>query len=351
MNEICSKSIKFRKFNNRQTNQKKVFCFMKILLISFVFGVFFSRLWAEEQNDIKKYIDSGNLFFSQKKYAEAAKWYEKAVKSDPNNPNAYAIWGLALANLGNYEDAISKYEKATFLDPKNVVAYNGWGVALDQLKKYEEASEKFQKAIELDNTGDPNLFEYYFNLASTLVHEGKFEDASQILKIGISLKPDFEPAHFMLGMVYSSLKEYSKSFSEYQRASELNPHDANIFLYWAATLGKSGEFDEVTIEKFKKVIEIEPKNIELTSQAYSGWAVTLHKMKRDKEAIKKFKKIIELNPNNTQLLSKTYMALGAENKILGNNSEAIEDFNKVIQLNNDPLAVGVAKKEILKMKD
>lgn len=86
--------------------------------------------------------------------------FQKAVKIDPNNMNAW--WGLT--KTGNYTDSIEAYSEIIRIDPQNVEAYREMGNLMcsearnihdDEL--YEKAKSASSTAIELDNTGSYSL--------------------------------------------------------------------------------------------------------------------------------------------------------------------------------------------------
>jgi tetratricopeptide (TPR) repeat protein len=53
-------------------------------------------------------------------WREAAFRFERAVRSDPNNPLGHNNLGVALESIGEFERALASYKKAAELDPKNL---------------------------------------------------------------------------------------------------------------------------------------------------------------------------------------------------------------------------------------
>ena len=52
----------------------------------------------------------GYVFHKQAKYAEAIKWYDKALKVDPNISEIYLHKGESLEALGHLKEAIEAYQ-------------------------------------------------------------------------------------------------------------------------------------------------------------------------------------------------------------------------------------------------
>ncbi|WP_371218707.1 tetratricopeptide repeat protein [Orientia tsutsugamushi] len=53
-----------------------------------------------------KYFSKGNSFFQLRKYQEAIKNYDVAIKCNPDFIEAYMNKGIALRELGQYQEAI-----------------------------------------------------------------------------------------------------------------------------------------------------------------------------------------------------------------------------------------------------
>ena len=77
------------------------------------------------KNDQKAndWFKQGNGFFEAKRYEEALRCYDQAVKIDPGDTRAWDNRGLCFANLNRHAEAIPCYDKALQSDPKNVAAW------------------------------------------------------------------------------------------------------------------------------------------------------------------------------------------------------------------------------------
>jgi pentatricopeptide repeat protein len=76
----------------------------------------------------------------------AIKKYEKVIELEPENSNAYAYWGVALAKLDDHSGAIEKLEHALKIMPNNSNVFSHLIGALVSQKKYNEAWEVVKKA-------------------------------------------------------------------------------------------------------------------------------------------------------------------------------------------------------------
>lgn len=135
------------------------------------------------------FVDTRPEFDSDKKrWAEAKREYEAAVKNDPN-PARRELARLGLAGAyfeqGKYKDAKGLYEqvKSSALagTDKDVRgrALEGLGLCLEALDKREDATKAFKELENIGSEGFKELGEYH--RARLLYAAGKMEEAKKIL--------------------------------------------------------------------------------------------------------------------------------------------------------------------------
>ena len=95
----------------------------------------------------RKYLESGNRYFSRAKYKEASLLYRRALKKDGRYAEAWYQLGLTNDQLGDYAEARKDFARAMDLDPGNVGAVVRLG-DLDLL--FYAADQKTNKALLLD---------------------------------------------------------------------------------------------------------------------------------------------------------------------------------------------------------
>ena len=81
----------------------------------------------------------------------ARKYYERAVKANPEYSEAVNNLGTAYYAHKNYRRAIIQYLKALELNPTSASVYSNLGTAYFARKKYEQALQAYQKALQLDS--------------------------------------------------------------------------------------------------------------------------------------------------------------------------------------------------------
>lgn len=102
----------------------------------------------------------------------ALKYYEKAVKADPQYADAQNNVGTIWYQRKKYEKAIKAYERAIKMRADMPVLYSNLGYAFFGNKKYEEAIASFRQALALD----PQLFEHNGSRSGSILQDRSVED-------------------------------------------------------------------------------------------------------------------------------------------------------------------------------
>ena len=104
------------------------------------------------------YMDNGvKLMINYSKFGEAEKAFDKAIRYDRNNAEAYYYRGCLKVNTKKYHEAIADFEKATELKPDYADAYFNMGKTYFLLNDEESACNYYKLA---EKYGRPNLEDY-----------------------------------------------------------------------------------------------------------------------------------------------------------------------------------------------
>jgi Putative Zn-dependent protease, contains TPR repeats len=122
---------------------------MKKLLLILLTQLFFVTVQAQ-QEDVLKYIRSGNELYKQQKYEQAVAEYAKALALEPGNTTARFNQANALYRAGKQVDATQSFtELSTAVSEKNLRSkiYYNKGVILSKQKNLEESIEAYKNAL------------------------------------------------------------------------------------------------------------------------------------------------------------------------------------------------------------
>jgi tetratricopeptide (TPR) repeat protein len=123
---------------------------------------------------------------------------QRAVELNPNLPDVYAYYGLALLSSGNPVRAQEAFERALRADSNNFEANLQMGVLLRQDERFDAALRYLHHALEI-RPGDLGV---RYQIASAELAMGQVEKARADLEKIVTEAPDFTEAHVSLATVY-----------------------------------------------------------------------------------------------------------------------------------------------------
>lgn len=104
------------------------------------------------------YMDEGiKLMMNYSKFKDAEEAFDKAIKYDRNNFEAYYYRGCAKVNSKQYKESIADFEQAVALKPDYADAYFNIGKVYFLLNDGDRACEYYKLAAKY---GRPNLDDY-----------------------------------------------------------------------------------------------------------------------------------------------------------------------------------------------
>ena len=243
-------------------------------------------LKLEKQNFAPVFVLLGNIYERTGKYNLAINQFNKAIKLNKNNGEAYNNLGVVYKNKGVYMNAIFCFQKAlTCIGERADIHYN-LGNTYKALENYSRAIDEFNKALELD--------------------------------------PDFIMAYNNLGIVFEEINNLKKAEAIYKKGLEIDPNNPNI-RYNLGVIYKLNGKNETAKEEFEYALRTKPGWID----AKNNLGVILHKMNKNKEAMNIFKDIHSSDPENLKVLNN----MGIVYNELGKFDEAKKYYRKAIEIN------------------
>ena len=89
------------------------------------------NIWQIEEPEICICIQCVGKLLKRAREISGSDWkYKKAIEFDPKSSWPYVYWGDALLGKQKYDEAIEQYEIAKSLEPDIPEIYYGWGIAL-----------------------------------------------------------------------------------------------------------------------------------------------------------------------------------------------------------------------------
>jgi len=163
------------------------------------------------------------------------------------------------------QEGISHIEKALKLDPQYPEAQLRLGTAYMDLEQWDKAEQVLRKTLEID----PKAANAFFALGDLYLHEKKYDQAEEALKQGLLIETNSARAHLTLARVYwdkaAGLKEEAqwrpsleKSYEEVKQAITLDPNLAAAHLLKGNLLFKVRRAPDA-LKEYDEYLRLDPK--------------------------------------------------------------------------------------------
>jgi tetratricopeptide (TPR) repeat protein len=157
----------------------------------------------------------GTTRMNAQEFAEALVDLKKAVELNPQLPDVYSYYGMALLSTGDVAAAAAAFRKELESNPDDFVSNLQLGALLKQDERYPEALRLFERALRA-RPGDPGV---RYQMATLDVIAGNLQQACSRLEQLVKESPQFVEAHVSLATVYYRLKR--KEDGDRERATVL----------------------------------------------------------------------------------------------------------------------------------
>lgn len=148
--------------------------------------------------------------------------------------------GHAARKAGRTSEALDHYRSAVDQEPGSAEAHTVYGLMLLQSGRPVEAEVPLRRAAELA----PAHPAVRMNLAQWLAHEGKLEEAVQVVERIVADEPKRHWAWERLGELKARMRRFGEAAADFRKASELQPQDPSILFKLAQANFDDGQFAE-----------------------------------------------------------------------------------------------------------
>jgi adenylate cyclase len=231
------------------------------------------HLWSKDYDgDVKNILNFQSNVAEQVVQALQVKLGgdEKRIltKKPTENPEAHRLYLLGRYEFGKYtqagwNNAIRYYEEALKLDPDYALAYCGLAdnyaymgsVVMPEKEANEKVKEFAQKALELD----PDLAEARMSFALALVSAYDWRNGLKEFDRALELNPNLAFAYELQAWTLNGLGRFDEAIAKTRKAVELDPLNPffqmslSFYQYWA------GRYDDA-IAQARKTLEMDPNS-------------------------------------------------------------------------------------------
>jgi len=158
------------------------------------------------------YNAKGEMYLKTAKYEKAEKYFNKAIKANPYNLDAYKNRGTLYYTLGNFDKALQDFDYVLSYE-KDSSTLSAKGALLAAGGKYQEAYDILYEALKLN----PSNVSALNSVAGLFFVQGDFEKAKDIYTISLQYRTSPE-IYLMRSNCYTQLGEQEKAAQDYAMA-------------------------------------------------------------------------------------------------------------------------------------
>jgi cytochrome c-type biogenesis protein CcmH/NrfG len=109
---------------------------------------------ANNASDVESRVQLGDLYFDAERFADATRWYEDALKINPNHVNASTDLGIAYYYMNQPDRALQQFDRSLGIDPKHTKTLLNIGIVRAFGKQdLDGATQAWQKVLKLSPDG------------------------------------------------------------------------------------------------------------------------------------------------------------------------------------------------------
>ena len=307
----------------------------------------------------------GEEFHQRKDLANAAIFYQRAIRIDPKMAGVWANLGSLYQAQGREEDSADAFRKAEALDPNNTTfrelvktADSNRGdklydqaVALQQQGQLQKSLDTFRQALAINDTAD---IRGAYGVA--LQQAGQLDGAIGEYKKALAKDPKNAETTYSMGTAYHQKKDLVNAEAAYKSALSIKPGYADAEKALATLHNESASADlDAGIDAYNKqqyvpalthVNQALSKNAQ-DSTAYYYQGLILDAQKKPTQAVQSYRSAIKYNAN----FSDAYYALGVALDNTKDTAGARTAFEKFLEIagNNDDDFVKYARERVKAM--
>ncbi|RZT97472.1 tetratricopeptide repeat protein [Ancylomarina subtilis] len=161
--------------------------------------------------------------YQQKRYKEAAKKLNKAIKYQSDHSETLFNLASAYFKLKDYSRAAKYCNKVLKINPtfRDESVYTIRGACNNKLNNPVGAILDYREALKL-NPMNPSL---YNNIALIFTRQGKYEKAIKYLDASIKIYAKSSVTYYNRGLAYNFLGKHNKAYVDFKKACDLGGYD------------------------------------------------------------------------------------------------------------------------------
>jgi Flp pilus assembly protein TadD len=174
------------------------------------------RVAAEEESGwgVRDWYDVEDQIRDNMEIESMTRLAKRVLKINPNDPEALSILSYYQYLSEDYDEALDTYDRYISILPDEPAGYNNKALIYKRKKQYKEEEKLYRVAIDLE----PDDATAVNNLAVNLGHQGRFEEALQLMKELETRTPGDPYADLHRAKIYAEMGDEDTAFMYLEKA-------------------------------------------------------------------------------------------------------------------------------------
>jgi tetratricopeptide (TPR) repeat protein len=297
----------------------------------------------------QKYFDSGEKYFAQEKYREAAIQYSNALQIDPRFAQAHFQLSQSFLRIGDSQRAFQELTRTVELAPDNYRAHVDLANLLMTVRAQDGSpdSETLKQAkvhLDLLREKQPNSAETHQAWSNYYATQNKLPDAIREMQQAIALDPSRSDPYVMLALLQLRSNQLDASEASLKKAIAVDPKSLNAQLALGTFYQSHGRILEAE-QQFRHTIEVDPKSADARASLVR---VLLQEGKKDEiePFLQKTRKDLTDDPQGYRMLGDYYFAEGDLDKALNEYASIYSEYPKDVTAKKNYIQLLILKNRV-----
>ena len=193
-----------------------------IIVVVIVAGLLFFPWDQIKKSGQDTDFKSATTAMAEKNWDKAIELFDKSLKTNPNNADAYVGLSRAYQFTGKLAKAIESADKAVQIAPSNARAFGQFAMVNKLAGNTEAALKAFIRASQID----PKYAWALAQAADMLSQTGDLEKALDSANKALEARPDFSEALRLRATIFAKMGKCKEAFADFSQVEQLRPQDA-----------------------------------------------------------------------------------------------------------------------------
>src|SRR5271170_775427 len=188
-------------------------------------------------HDAERRVELAGELFQQRKWAQALRELQAAIRINPYNAAWFHNMGLVLDELGRFEQAVEAYRKADRLKPDDLETLSRLATDLHRINRLRASLRVLRRISEIDPSHEPAY------CLSILLHGelGEHDQAEEMFYLARLYKDQCPRCYDFMGRSLFARGRYERAIFCFQKCLDLDSAAPDVTMRLAQAYWKKGE--------------------------------------------------------------------------------------------------------------